>query len=248
MTDIDGKMELANREEIEWTNTWIDYAFDTKRRRILLLGDSVARQYRGRLRKQLEGTAIDFIGCSFSLEDPMLYRTLDCFFANHEYVYDMLLLNLGGKHGYYLKTLDDEEDARRYGVAYEHLLEYLLPRFPKTAVLLTTPNVRHKDHGKWDEEVNREIMRRNDITAQAAKAHALPVVDLYSLCYDGKFKYSDRQHLLDEDEYFKLTDYLCGQLKNCGFLDGYAIRPIPRVSGWKKFWRKLFSKSKKREE
>ena len=120
MTDSGGNgniMDVANREEIEWTNTWIDYAFNPGHRRVLLLGDSVARQYRGRLRKQLEGTAIDFIGTSFSLEDEMLYRLLDCFFANREYAYDMLLLNLGGKHGYYLKTVQDEEDAARYRMA-----------------------------------------------------------------------------------------------------------------------------------
>ena len=218
-------MRIEDREETEWSNTWIDDAHDLTRHRILLIGDSVARQYRGRLRKRLIDTSVDFIGTSFSLDDPMLYRLLDCFLASTEYQYDLLLFNLGGKHGYYLRTADEEDDARKYTAAFEAVLDTLLGRFPKAALLLTTPNVRKKRHGQWDEAVNREIEKRNALASASGGRRGLAVIDLYGFCKERSLRYGDRQHLLDEEEYFKLTDFLCGELVRNGLLESSWVRP-----------------------
>lgn len=87
-----------NGENIEWTNGWHECANRFDVRRWLLIGDSVARAYRGRLQEFVGGKniAIDFFATSYRIEDPAFFKELQHFFSFEEYRYEMILVNWGG--------------------------------------------------------------------------------------------------------------------------------------------------------
>lgn len=86
-----------DRENVEWSNTWIDNAKNFGCPRILLVGDSVSREFRSSLGKLLPKYAVDFVGSSASIEDDLLYDVCDIFFKNKEYNYS-LILEIGRAH------------------------------------------------------------------------------------------------------------------------------------------------------
>ena len=83
------------REFIEWTNGWHEYANDLGKRRWLLIGDSVAREYRGRLQDmvRLKNISIDFFATSLHIEDPAFFKELRHFLSFEEYKYELIFLN-----------------------------------------------------------------------------------------------------------------------------------------------------------
>lgn len=74
-------MDIANREKIEWFNYWIEDA-NQEKKRILLIGDSVTRQYRKILNNVVatEGYVCDLIATSHSILDEVLEKELKFFF------------------------------------------------------------------------------------------------------------------------------------------------------------------------
>ena len=64
------------RESIEWTNGWRDDADVPKKRRWLVIGDSVAREWRGRLKELVAASniAVDFFASSLHIEDPAFFK------------------------------------------------------------------------------------------------------------------------------------------------------------------------------
>lgn len=172
-----------DRENVEWSNTWIDNAKNFGCPRILLVGDSVSREFRSSLGKLLPKYAVDFVGSSASIEDDLLYDVCDIFFKNKEYNYSLILVNIEGKHGMYLHTADNAEDAERYEQAYQKFLGYLYSHTPNIVILTTTPNVRVDNLKKFDDNVNKEICSRNKIQTQVSETLAFQTIKpVFSCC------------------------------------------------------------------
>ena len=55
--------KMAQREITEWSNTWIEEATDLSKKRILLIGDSVAREFRSYISKLLPNYAFAYKVC-----------------------------------------------------------------------------------------------------------------------------------------------------------------------------------------
>lgn len=223
-----------DRENIEWSNTWIDNARDFGCPRILLVGASGAREFRSSLGKLLPKYAVDFVGSSASIEDDLLYDVCDIFFKNKEYNYSLILVNIGGKHGMYLHTADNAEDAKRYEQAYRRFLDYLHSHATNIAVLTTTPNVRADNLKKFDEDINKEIRSRNKIQTQVSKSLSFQAIDLYSPVIQQKFKYRDTQHFAGKKYQLALADYIIGLLLASRLIT--VIRPH-----YRKRWKGFFS-------
>lgn len=79
-----------NRENVEWSNTWIDNARNFDCSRILLIGGSGAREFRSSLSKQLHGYAVDFIGTSSSLNEYCVLYHTECFSARFSNLFQAL--------------------------------------------------------------------------------------------------------------------------------------------------------------
>ena len=85
--------ELNEREEIEWSNFWIDEANKENKDRILIIGDSTARMIRSTLAK-MSNRPVDLFATSSGLHDSLFVNQIDCFFKS-EYQYDTIIVQLG---------------------------------------------------------------------------------------------------------------------------------------------------------
>lgn len=188
---------FKNRENIEWTNTWIESCNNPDTRRFLFIGDSVAREMRSELSKMLPQYAYDYIGTSSSFEDPCFYNIFDAFFKNNLYTYQTIFCNIGAKHFWYMHTARKKQDAQRYTKEFSMFLNYLQQYCKKIVILSVTPNKYSSDFTKWDEDVNEEILKRNEIQADIAAKESIPVVDLYSLVMEKQYAYRDHCHFKD---------------------------------------------------
>ena len=115
------------REKIEWTNGWREDANTPVKRRWLLIGDSVAREWRGRLQEILKviNISVDFFATSLHLEDPAFFRELRNFLSYDEYKYELVFINWGGHHGFSRRCSDNQEIYISYKTHYENLLSYV---------------------------------------------------------------------------------------------------------------------------
>ena len=197
-----------NRENVEWSNTWIDNARNFDCSRILLIGGSGAREFRSSLSKQLHGYAVDFIGTSSSLEDHLLYDICNMFLNNPDYAYSFILVNIGGKHGMYLKTADNEENRQQYQKAFSDFINFLLPYAAHIILITTPPSVQADNLKQLDETVNKEIRSRNAIQTLFGVQNNLPVIDLYDYTVKQKFKYRDTQHFANKKIQMNIASYI----------------------------------------
>lgn len=67
-----------DKETTEWSNFWYDQANVQGTRRILLVGDSIARQYRRTLSEKLK-SPVDLFATSAALRDSMFWDQWHCF-------------------------------------------------------------------------------------------------------------------------------------------------------------------------
>lgn len=85
------------RENVEWSNVWIDRVADKKSKRYLLIGDSVLRMVRGRIAENTD-CPTDFIGCSSAINDTLFVGLIDYFFTEIKYQYAGVVIQVN-HHG-----------------------------------------------------------------------------------------------------------------------------------------------------
>ncbi|MBQ7629987.1 MAG: hypothetical protein IJS81_07215 [Selenomonadaceae bacterium] len=113
------------REYVEWTNGWREDSNTPLKRRWLLTGDSVAREWRGRLQDMVRmiNISVDFFATSLNIDDPAFFRELRNFLSYDEYKYEIVLINWGSHHA---KRCSDNQDMYfSYKMHYENLLNYV---------------------------------------------------------------------------------------------------------------------------
>src|SRR2546422_10984092 len=78
------------REAIEWCDIWISHANETNLPRVLLIGDSIARDYYPEVEKRLAGKAfVARLATSRFVADPVLLKEIELV-LNQE-VFDVVL-------------------------------------------------------------------------------------------------------------------------------------------------------------
>lgn len=206
---------LQQREDIEWTNTWIEKARETNKPRILIIGGSVSRDFRGRLSEKLPEYAVDFIGSSASLEDESLYRICNTFFEDKLYKYSMIMLNIGVQHGRYLKINEHIEHKIRYLKSCLEFMSYVRKKCDKIILLTTTPNAINGNLNVLDKEINEEIECKNELQKELAQQQNMPIIDLYKFVVDKKIEFRDAKHFVKESQP-EFAEYIVSNLKKLG--------------------------------
>src|SRR6478609_2306101 len=86
------------REAIEWCDIWISHANETNLPRVLLIGDSIARDYYPEVEKQLAGKAfVARLATSRFIADPVLLKEIELVLEGTNF--DIVLFN-NGMHGW----------------------------------------------------------------------------------------------------------------------------------------------------
>lgn len=190
------KNEAESREKIEWVNWWIEKAHDITCKRILLIGDSVARDYRKVLNTRLreQGYVIDLLAMSHSIFDNLYLQGIKYYIEVivAEYQYDYVIFNGGTHHGYSVSCINQENKQREYCQKLKDILK-VLERINRNIITLggTPENVT------YPEARNDEIEVRNDLLKSVSLEAGYKFVDLYERLCDKDLFMRDRYHYLE---------------------------------------------------
>jgi hypothetical protein len=114
------------RESIEWCDIWISHANETNLPRVLLIGDSIARDYYPEVEKRLAGKA--FVGrltTSRFVADPALLKEIESVLVGAKF--DLVHFN-NGMHGW-------QHSEAEYRKAFPKLIKTLRKHAPKAKLL-----------------------------------------------------------------------------------------------------------------
>jgi lysophospholipase L1-like esterase len=163
------------RESIEWCDLWISHANETNLPRVLLIGDSITRDYYPGVEKRLKGKA--YVGrlCSSAfVSDPVLLRQIEMTLGMAKF--DVVHFN-NGMHGW-------QHTEEEYSQAFPAFLKTIQRCAPNAKLIWcsTTPlrNSPTASTGHSTEATNERIAARNAMAAGFVQAKGIPVDDLYS--------------------------------------------------------------------
>jgi lysophospholipase L1-like esterase len=181
------------REYIEWCDIWISHANETNLPRVLLIGDSITRDYYPGVEKHLDGRAyVGRLSSSAFVADPVLLDQLKMTLSSMKF--DVIHFN-NGMHGW--QHSEDE-----YRKAFPKFIETIRRYAPRAKLIWasTTPLRQSptpaKDHPT--EATDERIQARNSIASNMAQKEGIPVDDLYSLMRGHPEYHRDNVHFNDQ--------------------------------------------------
>jgi hypothetical protein len=110
------------REAIEWCDIWISHANETNLPRVLLIGDSIARDYYPEVEKRLAGKAfVARLATSRFVADPVLLKEIELVLTGARF--DVIQFN-NGMHGW-------QHSEEAYRKAFPKLIKTIRTHAPK---------------------------------------------------------------------------------------------------------------------
>lgn len=170
---------MPEREDTEWLNFWFSRGNKNLDNRVLLIGDSIAREYRGPL-ENLINKPVDFFATSAYIADDMFWKQFDLFFSFKEYRQSKAHIQIG-LHG--INTFGGAKHSNsleEWEIYYEKLVKRIMEFIPDLTIALSTPAII-TNTGVLYEKWNDEIIKRNRIAAKIAEKYKLNINDLYTL-------------------------------------------------------------------
>ncbi|MBR1930279.1 MAG: hypothetical protein IJ833_02220 [Lachnospiraceae bacterium] len=199
---------LNGREEIEWSNFWYDNATNGHDDRILLIGDSTARQIRSELARTAH-KPVDLLATSSGLHDALFVAQMDAFFAQETYRYKVIFVQLG--HHSRIGDLGEAYHEKDYVVFYDDfkkLISFLTQYTEKIIIAsvfysVITPRTKmarllrgmFRMNERYDEVANEIKERKNQILKRVADELQLEFFDINQFMYDRRKKYLHSDHI-----------------------------------------------------
>jgi len=182
-------VEPSAREYIEWCDIWISHANETNLPRVLLIGDSITRDYYPEVEKHLAGKAYVARLCtSRFLTDPVLAGEIATVIDGTKF--DIIHFN-NGMHGW-------QHSEEEYKKAFPSFLATIKKHAPQAKLIwaATTPLKESKtlppgDHTQSSDE---RIAARNAIALEAIKGKGIAVNDLNAPMRGHPEYHSDNVH------------------------------------------------------
>ena len=189
LTVVEANEAPPSREAIEWCDIWISHANETNLPRVLLIGDSIARDYYPEVEKRLAGKAfVARLATSRFAADPVLLKEIELVLNQEKF--EVVLFN-NGMHGW-------QQSEAEYQKAFPKLIKTIRTRAPKARLLwaTTTPlrdgkDVTYDTKAKYSDE---RIEARNTLAAKIVTAHKIPIVDLNKAVRGHPELHSDNVH------------------------------------------------------
>ena len=177
------------RESIEWCDIWISHANETNLPRVLLIGDSITRDYYPEVEKRLIGKAfVARLTTSRFIGDPVLLREIELVLAAAKF--DVIQFN-NGMHGW-------QHSEAEYRKAFPKIMKTIRTHAPKARLIWanTTPlrdgsGVTYDTKEKYSDE---RIAARNALAAEIMAAQKIPTVDLNAAVRGHPEFHSDNVH------------------------------------------------------
>jgi hypothetical protein len=180
----------SSRESIEWCDIWISHANQTNLPRVLLIGDSITRDYYHDVEKQLEGKAyVARLATSRFASDPVLLQEIALLLDNTKF--DVIHFN-NGMHGW-------QHSEEEYRSAFPKMLKAIRAHAPKAKLVwaATTPLKESKPNNATEASDER-IAARNAIGLECIKGRDIVVDDLNVLVRGHPEYHSDNVHFNED--------------------------------------------------
>lgn len=177
------------KESIEWCDLWISHANETNLPRVLLIGDSISRDYYPGVEKRLAGKAyVARLSTSAFISDPVLLQEIKMVLG--EYKCDVIHFN-NGMHGW-------QNSEKEYQQAFPKFLTSIQKYAPGAKLIwATTTPLKVSPKLPLDnqtEATDERIARRNAIALKVVEAESIPVDDLNALVQGHPEYHSDNVH------------------------------------------------------
>jgi GDSL-like Lipase/Acylhydrolase family len=177
------------REAIEWCDIWISHANETNLPRVLLIGDSIARDYYPEVEKRLVGKAfVARLATSRFVADPVLLKEIELVLSDAKF--EVILFN-NGMHGW-------QHSEVEYRNGFPKLINTIQAHAPKARLIsATTTPLRDGKGVTYDakaEYSDERIAARNAIAAEILVAQKIPTVDLNAAVRGHPEFHSDNVH------------------------------------------------------
>jgi hypothetical protein len=177
------------REAIEWCDIWISHANETNLLRVLLIGDSIAREYYPEVEKQLAGKAfVARLTTSRFVTDPVLLKEIELVLDQAKF--DVIHFN-NGMHGW-------QHSESEYEKALPKFIKTIRAHAPKAKLIwATTTPLRDGKGVTYDtkaEYSDERIAARNALAAELVAAQKIPIVDLNAAVRGHPEFHSDNVH------------------------------------------------------
>ncbi len=180
---------LPAREAIEWCDIWISHANETNLPRLLLIGDSIVRDYYPEVEKRLVGKAfVGRLATSRFVADPVLLKEIETVLDGTKF--DVIVFN-NGMHGW-------QHNEAEYRKAFPKLIKAIRAHAPKAKLIwATTTPLRNGEDVTYDtkaEYSDERIAARNAVAAEIVAAQKIPTVDLNAAVRGHPEFHSDNVH------------------------------------------------------
>jgi GDSL-like lipase/acylhydrolase family protein len=172
-------------EEIEWTWEVRPAHVDSKLPNVLLVGDSITRNYYPEVQRQLRDVAnVYLMATSASVGDPRLPRQLEEFSVMEAVPFKVVHCN-NGMHGW---TYSEAE----YRAAFPSFLTALHRIAPDASFIWATTTPVKVDVAPGP--TNARVDARNSIAQTFIKAAGIPIDDQHELMIHHSDQYEDKVH------------------------------------------------------
>ncbi len=180
---------LPARESIEWCDIWISHANETNLLRVLLIGDSIARDYYPEVEKRLAGKAfVARLATSRFVADPVLLKEIEL--VLDETKFDVIVFN-NGTHGW-------QHSEAEYRKAFPKFIKTIRANAPKARLIWATTTPLRDGRGiTYDtkaEYSDERIAARNTFAAEIVAVQKIPTVDLNAAVRGHPEFHSDNVH------------------------------------------------------
>lgn len=188
------------REAIEWCDIWISHANETNLPRVLLIGDSIARDYYPEVEKRLAGKAfVARLATSRFVADPVLLKEVELVLS--ETKFDVVLFN-NGMHGW-------QHTETEYHNALPNFINTIRAHAAKARLIWATTTPLRDGKGITGdtkaEYSDERIASRNSLAAEIVAAQNIPTVDLNAAVRGHPELHSDNVHFNPQGSHILAT-------------------------------------------
>jgi lysophospholipase L1-like esterase len=179
----------SKTEEIEWTWEVRPAHADVKLPNVLLLGDSITRNYFPEVQRQLDGVAnVYLMASSTSVGDPRLARQIEEFSSAEGVKFSVVHFN-NGMHGW-------AYSEKEYRDAFPAFVAKIRAIAPKAALIwaTSTPVKKETEPGP----TNARVDARNAIAESVVKAAGIAIDDQHGLMLKHPDLYQDSVHFNED--------------------------------------------------
>ena len=176
-------------EYIEWCDIWISHANETNLPRVLLIGDSIVRDYYPEVEKHLAGKAfVARLSTSRFVADPVLLKEIELVLEGTKF--DVIHFN-NGMHGWQHSEAD-------YRKAFPKFIKTIRAHAPKAKLIwASTTTLREGKGTTYDTKADysdERIAARNTIASEIVTAQKIPTDDLNAAKRGHPEFHSDNVH------------------------------------------------------